>query len=126
MSARRSALHRIQGNVQFFRELVGVERAAREVASADLNRGDFSAPVVRAQNNFLRSWFLVDVDFAECDSALAKELPDPPAIAAPECTVDCDVSHCLTIGQRRAAIREASVLARNSSREQTSATHQWI
>lgn len=72
---------------------MGVERAACEVAAVDFNRGDFSSARIGAQDNFFGSRVLVDIDFAENDAALAKELFGAAAITAPEGSVDGYIGH---------------------------------
>lgn len=83
----------VQRDVELFRELMGIEGAAREVAAIDFNRWNLSAAGVGAQNNFFRSQMLVDVDFAKHHAALAKKLFRTAAITAPERSVDGYIGH---------------------------------
>src|SRR5271168_5642431 len=87
---------RIQRNLQFFGKLVGIKRAASEIAAIHSDRRNLAAPAVHAQNKFLGFGILIHVDFTKRNPAFPQELFRSPAIAAPARTVDRDLRHFST------------------------------
>lgn len=88
-----STLRGIQGKIQLFGELVRIERAAGEIAACNLDCGNLPAAIIRSQDNLFRFRLLVDIDFAEGYTPLAKELFRAAAVVAPEGAVNRDISH---------------------------------
>src|SRR6516225_7453076 len=85
----------VQGNVQLVRQLSRAKRTAGKIAARDVQCGNSSLAVIRAQHNLLRFMVLLDVDFPELHSALFQKHFHAPAVRAPSCTVDRDRLHPL-------------------------------
>jgi hypothetical protein len=73
----------VKWDFQFFGELVGIERAQREVATFDADHRHFALAVVDLQHNGLGGGVIVDIDFAVRNAAFAQKTFSPAAIAAP-------------------------------------------
>src|SRR5215831_11121259 len=105
----------VQGNVQLVRQLSRAKRTAGKIAARDMQCGNSSLAVIRAQHNLLRFMVLLDVDFPELHSALFQKHFHAPAVRAPSCTVDRDRLHPLFCchplygsGLRKTACRHSS------------------
>ena len=83
----------IQRNVEFGSKLAGVERAAGEVAAADLNSRNFALTVVHADDEVFGVGIIFDVHFAEFDTAISQERLCAVAIGTPDGAVDGDWFH---------------------------------
>jgi hypothetical protein len=83
----------VQRDLQFFRQLVGIKRAACEIAAIHSNRRNLAPPVVHAQNKFLSFGILIHVDFTKRNPAFPQELFRSTAIAAPARAVDRNLRH---------------------------------
>src|SRR5712692_3205180 len=78
----------IQRNVELLGELLGIERTARKIAAADLQRGDFPQAIVGLDDDLFPGWVFFDIHFAKTDAALLQESFSAPAIGAPSGAVN--------------------------------------
>ena len=75
----------VQWDLQFFSKQVRIERAARNEAPIDLQRGNFALAIVRAHYDLFRIRRLVNIYLAKWYLSLAEKLFRAPTIAAPAC-----------------------------------------
>jgi hypothetical protein len=94
----------VQGNVQFFGEFVGIERAASEIAIADFQRRNSPAAVILAKNDCLSFVVLLDIHFVKFHIAFFQEILDPATIWTPARAVDDDGFHALVGFDGNAAV----------------------
>jgi hypothetical protein len=73
----------IQRNVEFRRELVGVERTTGKIPFSDLDGWHFPEPFVHLQDEILGVGLFVDVHFREINSAFPEKLLSAAAIHTP-------------------------------------------
>src|ERR1700739_2400135 len=80
----------VQRDLQFGGELLGVERAAGEVAIANLDGGNFAPAVVDTQNQAFGFGIVVDHHFREPHYAFLHKRFRAAAIGAPYCRIHHD------------------------------------
>jgi hypothetical protein len=103
----------IERDIEFVGELLSIERAAREIAVSNLQRGHPTAAVIRAQNNVFSFRVLLDVDFVKFDAALFEKGLGAAAVRAPACAVDCDLFHAMKDRALVRFYRDAAVFSRD-------------
>jgi hypothetical protein len=83
----------VEGDIQFGRKQVGIERAASKKTVADFYRGHLPTSLIHLQHQVLGIHVLVDIHIDEVHSAIFQKLFGAAAIDTPTRPIHCDFFH---------------------------------
>src|ERR1700684_646317 len=120
---------RIQRDLQFVGKLIGIKRAAREIAPVELERGHLAKTVVHAQAKLFRTRRLINIHFAKCDAALAQKILRAATIATPLRAINRKFSHFRLFGhhenERKAAFILTAIGCGGKCRDSMRVNQKW-